>query len=119
MVNTAARVESLTKELRTAVLLSESSAARTDRETRYVGRFELRGKGAAVPLYQLVESLSPDQRERVRAGKADFEAVVRGMSERAPAESAHQLHAYVQRFPEDELAQALFHRIRSAPLRVK
>jgi len=113
VVNTAARIETLTKELRTPTLLAEPTCEKIDRDTRYIGSFELRGKGRKVRIHQLLDALDPDERAEVVAGLPRFEPIVAALDARPLAESVHKLGDYVRAHPADQLAQALFHRLRA------
>ena len=114
VVNTAARIESLTKELRTPTLMAETTCTHTERQTRYVGSFELRGKGHPVRLHQLLDALHPPERAAVVAGLPRFGPIIAGLDARPPAESMYALGDYVCDHPADRLAQALYHRLRAS-----
>ena len=110
VVNTAARIEGLTKELGTSVLLSETTAAATERPTRCIGRFSLRGKGRAVALYQLLDDLDPAERACVDAGRSQFDPIHGQQDENDPATYLLRLSDYVESHPLDRVAHALLAR---------
>lgn len=107
VVNTAARIEALTKDLLTPALLAEETARRIPHDARYVGSFSVPGKGAPVRLHQLVCALVPEERAAVTAGRQRFDAILAGLDDRPLAASEALLADYVEAFPEDRLAAAL------------
>lgn len=118
VVNTAARIEGLTKELCTPVLVAGSTASHSAAPMRAVGSYALRGKGHAVPIFQLLEPLAPAEREAVEAGRAQFQALIDRAAHVDLSETLQSLEGYLRAWPADQLAQALYHRQRNAPGRV-
>jgi adenylate cyclase len=70
-MNTASRLESANKALRTRVLLSAEAAARADRDDLVpMGRVTLRGRSQPVDLFEPRSDLSAEQRARIAAAVA-------------------------------------------------
>ena len=67
-MNTASRLESANKALKTGVLISAEAAARSGRRDLVpMGRVTLRGRARAVDIFTPRPDLSPDQRARIAA----------------------------------------------------
>jgi adenylate cyclase len=80
-MNTAARLESANKEMKTRVLISAEAATRATRDDLVpMGRVTLRGRAQPVDVFEPRPDLSPDQRATIAAlvaahaseNKADF-----------------------------------------------
>jgi class 3 adenylate cyclase len=69
-VNLAARVESLTKHLGSLLVTGDTRDAMTDPERfelRYVDRVQVRGRSRPTELFEVLDALPEDERERKRA----------------------------------------------------
>ncbi len=67
-VNLAARLESITKELRSPIIISESTyrEVRTRFRTRWLGEVKVKGKETPVRIYSVLEVAEKDVRKEVR-----------------------------------------------------
>lgn len=75
-VNLASRVESLTKTYGTRMLVSGRTVAQLDGEfaLRQVDRVRVKGKSEAVDLYEVLDAIHPECRERRLDTREAFEA---------------------------------------------
>jgi len=65
-MNTASRLESANKSLKTGVLISAEAAARAERDDLVpVGRVTLRGRAQPVDAFTVRPDLTPEQRQRI------------------------------------------------------
>ncbi|MBL8624107.1 MAG: hypothetical protein JNK64_22550 [Myxococcales bacterium] len=80
VVNLTARLESLTKQLGCAILISEDVWRTLDEEVRAdarrLGTFVVKGKVRPVSLYEVFAADPPALREAKRRGRARFEAML-------------------------------------------
>lgn len=76
-VNTASRIESLTKYYGTSILLSEDSFSeienRGEFHIRYLGRVQVKGKKEPVGMYECYDGDTPASAEQKARTQADFE----------------------------------------------
>ena len=76
-VNTASRIEGLTKHFGTPILFSGETLLRMQRPDdfayRYLGQFLLKGKKSSVAIYEALDALPAPQKERKIASQGAFE----------------------------------------------
>ncbi len=76
-VNTASRIENLTKHYGTPILLSEDSLEQipedADVNFRYLGQVQVKGKKEPVGLYECLNGEPPNIRAKKKAVQSDFE----------------------------------------------
>ena len=97
-VNSAARIENLTKHYGAAILLSESCLEQLDNRTafnvRYLGEVQVKGKQEAIKIYECFDGDLPAMVDLKLATLAEFESGVQ--------------HYFSQAF---DLAQAAFEKV--------
>ena len=106
VVNTAARVESMTRILGSRVLCTEAVAEAVDTELRYVGRFRTRGRRSQVRFYQPMAIHPEPLRSEIQTHAAEFSEVVEFIDDGGLPPCA-ELDRYRQRIPGDAVATAL------------
>jgi len=107
VVNVAARIEALTKSIKSTILLNETTAKQTSQQCRYLGRFEVKGRQKALSIHQCTEILPADEREAIEAGKDEFSAITQLPGVMLQAAHLAPLKAYSARYPGDTTAKAL------------
>ena len=104
-VNLTARLESLTKQLRCAVLISEDVEATLDAElrthTRRVGTFVVKGKIQPVVLFEVFASDAPSLRATKVGSRAGFERMLEVFATRGAAEARGLAAALHDESPDD------------------
>jgi len=110
-VNTAARVESLTRRFGCSCLLTEAVVdalpGRDSFLTRYLGRVLVKGRRDAVAVFELFQGDRRELREQKWSRRADFEGAVRAREDGASEAARTALEALVQAVPEDAVAARL------------
>jgi len=108
-VNLASRVESLTKKYGTPMLISGSTRAelKQPRELRHVDRVQVKGKRQAVDLYEVLDALPDDLRQRRVQTRALFEEGGRLLRAGDLAGAGAQLRRVVDEDPDDSAARLL------------
>jgi adenylate cyclase len=100
-VNTASRVEQLSKVLGTRLLVTEALIQGVSGFlTRRLGEFELRGRRTPAAVYELIareELATPEQRVLC----SDFEAALRVLSDRQVSEASTRFKAILEKHPGD------------------
>lgn len=112
-VNTAARLEALTRQYSTTMLVSAAAlrAAGEERSfaTRYLGELTLRGKQQGVGAFEILEALSPEQWRQKEALGAELESALRLVENPERRQMGiEQLYQLLERFPEDATLRAVF-----------
>lgn len=107
-VNTASRLEGLTKLYGSTLIISESVLARLDdpeaHPLRYLGQVRVKGKSESIGIYEVLEAwLSPDYALRYRS-LADFEAAVQAYFARDIETAASGFEAVLAANPDDRAA---------------
>lgn len=109
-VNTASRLESMTKLLHTPILVSESTQNLLDTNefpSRFLGKFRVRGKLERVGIYQILSCLSDDELRDIEKGFNKFKEISEAV-EMDESNTLQKLTAeYISEFPEDKVAIAL------------
>ncbi len=115
-VNTAARVETLTKELGCTALLTDAVVdglpGRDSFLTRYLGRLPVKGRVDAVSVFELFEGDKRELREGKWAEKTRFEAAVHALEAGLHREAEAGFRAVLDRVPLDAVAARLLQRAR-------
>lgn len=108
-VNTASRIESLTKYYGTQILLSEDSVAKLDNKDnfhlRYLGKVQVKGKKEPVGLYECFDGDEPSSTDLKARTLEDFEQGLDQFYQREFPEAAGRFQAVLQTNPEDRPAQ--------------
>lgn len=96
-VNISSRLESLTKTYHTAMLVSKDTVDRMKDpdvlNKRYVGMVQVAGVNDVNALYEILDCLSDEEREKRTANKADLKEAVRLFHLGRRAEAVEQLKA--------------------------
>ncbi|MEM9246994.1 MAG: response regulator, partial [Cyanobacteria bacterium P01_F01_bin.153] len=108
-VNLASRLESLTKEYDTPLLISQhalaSMADPASIKLRFVDRQQVKGKSVPVAIFEVLDGLEPEVRDRRLNNKAEFESALwQYYSEQYP-KAVKILAQYLQSNPKDRVAQ--------------
>ncbi|MEM6503619.1 MAG: ammonium transporter [Cyanobacteria bacterium P01_C01_bin.89] len=108
-VNLASRLESLTKEYDTPLLISQqalvSMADPASIKLRFVDRQQVKGKSVPVAIFEVLDGLEPEVRDRRLNKKAEFESALwLYYSEQYP-KAIKILAQYLQSCPKDRVAQ--------------
>ena len=110
-VNTAARIEALTKVLGAEILVSESSfqaeGLNAQFETRRLGSFTVKGKTEKIGLREVLSSLPADERALKLQTREVFEAGVDALMEAKVPEAVLAFDEVIRANPRDLAAQAL------------
>jgi class 3 adenylate cyclase/truncated hemoglobin YjbI len=110
-VNTTSRLEGLTKETGSRILLTKQvlDAAQTlpYEELRLVSIFQPRGKVQTVEVYELYAGDQPEMRQQKNQERANLAEAVQLFFEGNFAEAEQKLTTYLERFPADTPALLL------------
>ncbi|MCO6487859.1 MAG: response regulator [Phaeodactylibacter sp.] len=108
-VNTASRVESLTKFYKANILLTEESLQRIPQREglliRYLGKVQVIGKQQALGLYECLNGDEPAEQQQKLEGLPQFEAAVKAYFRRDFPEAVRIFEALLQRYPNDGAAR--------------
>lgn len=113
-VNLAARLEGLTKTYKTPLLISQYALAKMSDpslfQLRFIDRQQVKGKSVPVGIFEILDGLDPEVRDRRQAGKTEFESALwLYYGERYP-EAVQKLAQYLQTHPQDFVAQLYLQR---------
>ena len=110
-VNTAARIEALTKVLGAEILVSESSLGTNEVlpqfETRRLGSFAVKGKVEKIGLREVLSSLPAEERALKLQTREVFEAGVDALMDAKVPEAVLAFDEVIRANPRDLAAQAL------------
>jgi adenylate cyclase len=99
VVNTAARIEQLNKQLGTRLLVTEAVVGGLQEVcTRPLGRFRLHGRQEPVAILELLDTITPSLEAELLLPFADALAL---FQTEAWSEAAERFEALLQRWPED------------------
>lgn len=108
-VNTASRIESLTKHYGVSILLSEESIEKIensdDFHLRYLGKVQVKGKKEPVGLYECYEGDSPEIVVKKMKVQPDFEKGLRQFFNREFAQAAATFDQVLKTNPKDHPAR--------------
>lgn len=114
-VNTAARIESLTKALGAEVLISDvvykAFEGRHSIETRRLGEFDVKGRTNKVVLREVLSSLAPEQRELKLGTREVFERGVEALTKGDVSEAVLAFDEVIRKNPLDIAARVLQRKI--------
>jgi two-component system sensor histidine kinase ChiS len=108
VVNVASRIEALTKVTKTSLLLSDATANQIDLPTRFLGRFEVKGRQEALGIHQCLTGSSGSEMDAIAAGSKLFSEMTSRPGLILQAENTEALKTYTQQFPDDTVAIALY-----------
>jgi class 3 adenylate cyclase/PAS domain-containing protein len=113
-VNLASRIERLTKEYGVWLLISHYSFAQLEDANQYtfrlIDRVKVRGKSAAVSVYEIFDADSPKIRESKLATKTAFEEALLLYNLHSFSEAAQLFEDCLRLNPEDTVAQIYLER---------
>ncbi|HEY9673102.1 MAG TPA: adenylate/guanylate cyclase domain-containing protein [Waterburya sp.] len=113
-VNLASRIERLTKEYGVSLLISHYSFAQLEDANQYtfrlIDRVKVRGKSAAVSVYEIFDADSPKIRESKLATKTAFEEALLLYNLHSFSEAAQLFEDCLRLNPEDTVAQIYLER---------
>jgi class 3 adenylate cyclase len=107
VVNVASRIEALTKVTKTSLLLSDATASQIDLPTRFLGRFEVKGRQEALGIHQSLTGTSASEMNAIAAGSELFSEMTSRPGLILQAENTEALKTYTQQFPDDTVGVAL------------
>ncbi len=114
-VNTAARIESLTKPLGAEVLISDvvynAYESRHAIETRRLGEFDVKGRANRVALREVLSSLDAEQRELRLETRTLFEGGVDALIEGDVSEAVLAFDEVIRKNPQDVAARVFQRRV--------
>jgi hypothetical protein len=113
-VNLASRIERLTKEYGVSLLISHYTFAQLEDANHYtfrlIDRVKVRGKSAAVSVYEIFDADSPKIRESKLATKTAFEEALLLYNLHSFSEAAQLFEDCLRLNPEDTVAQIYLER---------
>jgi two-component system sensor histidine kinase ChiS len=115
-VNTASRIESLTKYYGANILLSEESWEQCGAHSqcashlRYLGQVQVKGKKEPIGLYECFDGDPPEIVEKKLKTKADFEAGLQHFFAREFPEAVTAFNKVLKINPEDHPARFFLHK---------
>lgn len=115
MVNTASRIQAVTKQLGCNILISEDVYNMLDKEQfiiRPLGKYRLVGKRSTINLYELVGSIS-EAKEWDRQRLVRFAQVLKAVEEDSLDRAIVILAEFLRDFPDDGPGQFLTEKLTS------
>ncbi len=107
VVNVAARIEAMTKEVRCPLLISSIAASQTTVATRNLGMFEVKGRLEPLGIHQCLAVCTASERQAISAGQEAFAAIINRGGLTLQPSNHPLLSQYVSQFPGDTAAEAL------------
>lgn len=108
-VNTASRIERLTKHYGVSILLSQESREELDKTDefafRYLGKILLKGKNEPHGLYECIQGDPPDLEAHKADTLPDFEAGLQQFLSRDFPNAAATFHKVLRAHPDDQAAR--------------
>ena len=117
VVNLAARVEGLTRNLGSMLITGETRAALPDPDAhalRYVDRVRVKGRSSQTELYEVLDVLPSEQRAGRLATRERFEAAIGAFQQGALDEAERSFSALFEETPDDQAVAWYLARIRRA-----
>jgi hypothetical protein len=93
---------------KTSLLLSDATANQIDLPTRFLGRFEVKGRQEALGIHQCLTGSSGSEMDAIAAGSKLFSEMTSRPGLILQAENTEALKTYTQQFPDDTVAIALY-----------
>ncbi|MFK8007130.1 MAG: adenylate/guanylate cyclase domain-containing protein [Saprospiraceae bacterium] len=119
-VNTAARIESLTKYYGVNILLTESCVSKLDAEAknklynnfslRYLGKVQVKGKKQAIKIHECYNGDLPEVIQSKNEYHSDFESALQNFHEQKFTNAAAILGQIVLKNPKDKTACLFFNK---------
>lgn len=110
-VNLASRLEGLTKQYKTALIISETVLAGVKLADRYLFRYlglvQVKGKNQPIGIYEVLDALSQNERELRTVSKKQFEDGIR-FYQNQDFESAAKMFKHVLKNNRDDGAAELY-----------
>ena len=108
-VNTASRLENLTKFLQSQIIISENTFSYLEPSgeltTRFLGKVSVKGKAKILSIYEVLNPNLNEIDRKKENGKAHFETGLAHYFEKDFINATLELKAASQQFPEDIVAQ--------------
>jgi hypothetical protein len=107
-VNTASRLEGLTKFYKTGILLGKSSVDNLPQQhpfhLRHLGQVQLKGKMEAISIFECFNGVVAGQENKKLHTQSVFQAAMRDYGNKAFSEAIAQFQSVVDADPEDHTA---------------
>ncbi len=110
-VNIAARLETMTRQYETTMLVSASAwegNGNSGLRVRYLGRLALRGKREGVATYEVLSALPPSERKQREDFQEEMEAAIRQVETEGSQAAVEKLGSLVRMHPTDLTLKAVF-----------
>jgi adenylate cyclase len=108
-VNTASRLEGLTKFYKTGILLGKSSVEKLPREhsfhLRHLGQVQLKGKMEAISIFECFNGIEAGQENKKLKTQSIFNAAMQDYCNKSFSEAVVQLQSVVETDPDDHTAR--------------
>ncbi|MEL6671361.1 MAG: ATP-binding protein [Bacteroidota bacterium] len=108
-VNTAARLEGLTKYFRSTLIISSDTLAQLSHPEsfnyRYLGKVQVKGKHKPVDIYEFFDGDEPEIKDAKSRTKKPFEAGLTAYYQRDFEKAIQYFHTCRTMFPEDVVAE--------------
>ena len=108
-VNTASRIESLTKHYGVSILATEDSMKEMENigefNLRYLGKVLVKGKKNPVGIYECLDGDKPESKQNKLHSKTKFEAGLAYFFDQKFAQAAASFNEVVQENPKDQVAK--------------
>ena len=113
-VNTASRIESLTKHYGASILLSEDSKANIGQNNtfhfRHLGKVQVKGKKEPVGIYECYDGDPPEMVELKAKTQGTFEAGLEHFFAKAFPKATVDFNQVLEENPDDQVAQHFYTR---------
>lgn len=113
-VNSASRIENLTKHYRSSILLSEVSLKKLDHPEefhfRYLGQVQVKGKQKLLKIHECFDGDSANIFELKLATLAEFNAGIQNYFKQSFSQAVFDFEKVLQRNPEDKTATLFLHK---------
>lgn len=110
-VNTASRVEGLSKYFASSILLSDASLANMHQPSnfnlRFLGKVEVKGKKKSIGIFECFDGDPSELFAKKKASLADFDAAVKAYFQKSFTDTIALLEAVLTQNPDDQPARII------------
>lgn len=108
-VNVASRIEGLTRNYGSQILLSEDTRSKLlspeKYMMRYLGYVPVKGKTISISIYEVLDGLTSESADQLTANRTNFDSAVAAYQDRRFEDARNGFQSVLERNPKDEAAR--------------